>query len=262
MRRAASAIVTVLLVVLTAACSGNNGSAPSPTAPTPGVTAPTTIKSVDISSAFATGNMYQLVATARFSDGTTRIVTTAANWESSNTSVAIVSQTGLVTIVTTGNVDVRATYQGISGSFPLLVGAPPPRVTLQGVVWEIPPNQRPLPGARVEIVGGPDAGKSAVADSTGKYKFGDLYAGLIILKTTLNGYEMWQGGFTLFGDRQQDAWLSPTPPKDATGTMATARCKDGTWTWSQITKDACDANQGIAYLVCPGPLCNGLPAGR
>ncbi len=258
MRRLTYTIVMALIVVLIGACSGNSGST-SPTAPTPPVAAPATIKSVDVTSAYANGNMYQLVATVRYSDGTTRVVTTAARWDSSNTSVAIVSQTGLVTIISTGNVDVRANYQGVSGSFPLLVGAPPPRATLQGTVWEVAPNQRALPGARVEIMDGPDGGKVAVADSAGNYKFSELYAGLIILKTTLSGYETWQGGFTLSGDRKEDAWLSPTPPKDRTGATATARCKDGTWTWSQDKNDACGANGGIAYFVCPGPFCNGLP---
>jgi hypothetical protein len=247
---------TLVAAALFSAC-GNTGSnsATSPTTPTPTAPAGATVTTVTVTSASASASMFQLTASARFSDGTAREVTTSARWDSSNAAVALVSQSGLVTIVATGDVEVRATYQGVTGSFPLKVAAPPPRVTLRGMVWEVPPHQRPLAGARVEIMDGPDKGKSTVADSTGTYRLSGLSSGVLVLGASLDGYQNWEGGLTLSSDRQQDAWLTPKPPKDATGAPATARCEDGTWSWSQDVSAVCAANGGIAYVVCPGLLC-------
>ena len=50
-------------------------------------------------------------------------------------------------------------------------------------------------------------------------------------------------------DRQVEIVLFPTPPKDANGMDATARCADGTWSWAQTRADACTANGGIAYAL-------------
>jgi uncharacterized protein YjdB len=66
----------------------------------------------------------QLTATGHLADGTTRDVTASSTWESSNTQLALVSQSGLVTALGKGDVDVRATYQGITGSMHLSVALP------------------------------------------------------------------------------------------------------------------------------------------
>ena len=50
------------------------------------------------------------------SDGTTQDVTSLATWQSSNTSDATVSTSGLVTGVAAGTVVVQATYQNVTGS--------------------------------------------------------------------------------------------------------------------------------------------------
>ena len=38
---------------------------------------------------------------------------------------------------------------------------------------------------------------------------------------------------------------------------ATARCKDKTWAFTADPNAACSRNGGVAYFVCPGPLCAG-----
>ena len=57
---------------------------------------------------------------ARFTDGTTRDVTTTAQWDTSNPSLATVTNAGVVTLVGAGDVEVRATYQSVSGTLRLM----------------------------------------------------------------------------------------------------------------------------------------------
>ena len=58
-------------------------------------------------------------------------------------------------------------------------------------------------------------------------------------------------------DREIDVELFPTPPVNAAGASATARCGDGSWRWALTRGEACTANGGVVYGICPGPLCDG-----
>ena len=49
--------------------------------------------------------------------------------------------------------------------------------------------------------------------------------------------------------------LYQTPPTDASGASATARCNDGSWSQATTRQDARTADRGVASRVCPGPLC-------
>jgi hypothetical protein len=74
-----------------------------------------------------------MTAMARLSDGTSQDVTRSATWESSNQAVATVSPAGMVTVVGAGELDVRATYQSVSGSMHLRVAnVPAAEVTIAG----------------------------------------------------------------------------------------------------------------------------------
>ena len=55
--------------------------------------------------------------------GTTQDVSAQAAWASANPTIAIVSGTGLVTGVATGDVDVRATYQNFTGAKSITIGS-------------------------------------------------------------------------------------------------------------------------------------------
>jgi Bacterial Ig-like domain (group 2) len=70
------------------------------------------------------GRTFQMTATARFSNGG-QDVTNAASWESSNPSVGPISSGGLLTGLATGTTVVTATYQGKSGSLPVIVSNTP-----------------------------------------------------------------------------------------------------------------------------------------
>jgi hypothetical protein len=96
--------------------AGACGSSSNPTTPTPPAGTVTTVTAASRSS-----STIQLAAVARLSDGSERDVSTLATWQSSNAVLASVSPTGLVTMFGTGEVDIRATYQSVSGSLHLLV---------------------------------------------------------------------------------------------------------------------------------------------
>jgi hypothetical protein len=253
--RTALAITTLVIV---AACMVACGSS-SPTTPTP--TPPSvTLTGVKVTAASPLAMTFQLIATARFSDGTTRDVTSAAQWASSNPALATVAPTGMVTVAGSGEVELRATYQTVTDSLRLaVVLAPQPTVKLSGVVREVKPNEHPMAGVRVDITAGLDAGKFVISDRSGNYQFTGLTQGKITITATMTGYEPWQASnLTLTADRPEDVWLVPIPPKDGSGGTATARCNDGSWSWSRENTGpaaACAANGGVAYRVCPGPFC-------
>jgi uncharacterized protein YjdB len=62
---------------------------------------------------------HQCAAVANFSDGSNQTVTQQAAWTSSNTAVATVDSTGLVRHRFSGQVQIRAAFQGLTGSITL-----------------------------------------------------------------------------------------------------------------------------------------------
>ncbi len=115
--------ITILAVAITSAIGCDKNATLTPTSPTT-PTAPT-ITSIVVSSTSTTSASFQLAAAARMSDGTSRDVTSTSTWDSSNPSLATVSQGGLVTVLGTGELDVRATYQGVTGTLHMLVARQP-----------------------------------------------------------------------------------------------------------------------------------------
>jgi hypothetical protein len=105
------AVASVVMINL-AAC----GNSPSPTAPSA-----VTVATIGVTSASQATASFQLTATARLSDGSARDVTSTAAWTSSNALIATVSPTGMITVVGSGELDVRAVYQNITGALHLSV---------------------------------------------------------------------------------------------------------------------------------------------
>ena len=64
----------------------------------------------------AVGASSQFTATAVQADGSSAIVTSLAGWRSSNTAVATVSSSGVVSGVQAGQVEIAATYAAVTGS--------------------------------------------------------------------------------------------------------------------------------------------------
>jgi hypothetical protein len=247
-------VVSVALLMLVA-CSGNKDTSPTAPTPSPGVT----VTSVTISNTSKTSSTLQLGAVARMSDGSTRDVTTSALWQTSNAALATISSTGMLTVVGSGEVEARATYQAVVGTLKLVVTASAANTfTLVGVVREVAPAAKLVSDVRVVITAGADAGASVVTDASGQFRFNALSAGVIAMEATKDGYELWRvANLDMDENRALDVTLYPKPPANASGARATARCNDGTWSWATTRTEACPANGGMAYGVCPGPLCDG-----
>lgn len=112
--------VFMLGTVLLSACSKGSPTAPSPT-PSPTVTV--TSIAVTGSNAVDVRTTSRLTATATKSDGTTEDVTSTATWQSSNTAVATVSNSGQVTAVSPGSSTISAAFEGRTGQLNLEVRA-------------------------------------------------------------------------------------------------------------------------------------------
>lgn len=77
-----------------------------------------TITGVTIAAASAftgVGQQIQFTATATKSDGTTENVTASSTWQSTNSNVLSIAPSGVATSVSEGDVQVKATYQLVSG---------------------------------------------------------------------------------------------------------------------------------------------------
>lgn len=103
-------------IVFLVACGGT-ATQPSPTA--------LSVRSVTVV-LVAGSTAYQGSAVAAFSDGSSREVTSEAQWTVSDPSVAAVTPAGQVTVLKAGSTDVRATYRAVVGSAALTVASPPP----------------------------------------------------------------------------------------------------------------------------------------
>jgi hypothetical protein len=258
MRRAClSAAVLSALVLAACGDHASNGNPTAPTTPTPTPTPTATVRAVTVTSTGTNPSSFQMGARADMSDGASRDVTMLSKWESSNATIATVSATGVLTVLGSGQVEVRATYQNVTGAMNLLVSAPRPTTfAISGVAIETPPSGKVVSGVVVQVTEGPDAGQTATTDEGGLYRFASLRTAPLTLEARKSGYLLWRvTNLMLDRDRQVEIVLFPTPPKNADGVDATARCNDSTWTWSQTRAEACAANGGIAYAVCPGPLC-------
>jgi hypothetical protein len=244
--------LAIVALMMIAACAGS-GTATTPNAPTPAMS----VSAVTVTSLVSSSTTFQLSAVARMSDGTVRDVTASAVWASSNPSLAIVSSAGLLTVVGSGEIEARATYQGVLGALRIVVTRPPPQAVyaVSGVSREAAPTARVLADLRIEITGGPDSGMVVITDAGGFFHF-TLAPGLIAMQATKDGYEIWKiANLTMDQNRVFDITMYLNPPRNSAGSIATARCIDGTWSWAQTRARACTENGGVAYGQCPGPIC-------
>jgi hypothetical protein len=259
MKRGSVYLALAAVVALTIACDSNkSGSPTAPTTPTP---APGVgVRAIVVGSAAASASTIQMTAKADLMDGTTQDVTRSAQWTVSDTSLAAISPGGMLTVLHSGHVDVSATYQSVSGTLGMTLSAPQPTqpttFALSGVAQETPPTTRPLEGVKITIIQGPDTGKSTTSDSFGMFRLSQLQPGVIGAEAVKDGYFVWRlTNLTIERDQDVSVLLYPTPPKDASGAYATARCNDASWSWAMTRAEACTQNGGIAYVVCPGPMC-------
>lgn len=124
-----------------------------------------------------------------------------------------------------------------------------------GMVVSVEKPSRSLSDARVDVIAGANAGASTVSDSSGTFALMGLTPGTLTLLISKAGFQTWMTrDLLLDSDAKVVAELFPIPPTNASG-PATGRCNDGSWTWARTLPEACMNAGGIAYGVCPGPLC-------
>lgn len=118
----------LILMLVAASCGGSGVGSSGPQDPTSGGSGNTgktpALASITISPSspnVAAGATTQLVATAAFSDGTTLDITATVKWSSSDSGVATVGSTGLVTASVSGATTIRAEKDGITGDVTLTV---------------------------------------------------------------------------------------------------------------------------------------------
>jgi hypothetical protein len=151
---------------------------------------------------------FQLTASAAFSDGSNRDVTTSAAWVTSDPQVATVAATGRVTVLQSGEIDVRATYESVMGSVHLVV-AVPQKFTLTGIVRENGADGAIVDGARVQIVIGP----FAYTDLQGAFTLRGVPSGRAILEVSKDGYQVWSDDLVVDHDMEvTGVFLHPTCP--------------------------------------------------
>jgi hypothetical protein len=148
-------------------------------------------------------------ATAMLSNGTTLQVTSVATWQSSNTAVASVSASGVVTGVSVGMVDVSAAYQTISGSAHLVVSRA--TFTIAGSVTD-GTSGGVLPGIQVQITDGENLGKSAQTDATGAYSLAGIAGGSMTLAASAVSYQTTSRSITVNADTRVDFVLPRAAP--------------------------------------------------
>jgi Bacterial Ig-like domain (group 2) len=129
----------------------------------------------------AAGATQQLAVLASYSNGASTNVTASATYASNSTSVATVSQSGLVTAMGTGNATVIASYGGLSASVSIAVSISSATYSLSGSAGAA--------SATVALSGaaGP-AGTSATASNSGTFSFSSLPSGSYIITPSLAGY--------------------------------------------------------------------------
>jgi len=193
MKRACLAVISVLMAV---ACGGDES---VPTTPTVNAFSfaiqgpPPTV---------GPGQMAQLKAVARSTDGSERDVTAEARWTSSQPQIATVDA-GVITGHALGRTGIRATYQS-RDDFLTLVVKPESTFILSGDITE--PGPVSIDGATVAVLGGPL--NQVTANSVGFYEvFG--VSGTVTLRVSKPGYLDETRTLTVTQDQRLDLQIRP-----------------------------------------------------
>jgi hypothetical protein len=74
-----------------------------------------------------------------------------------------------------------------------------------------------VPSATVQVVGGPNAGRTALTDESGFYSLPSLLQGNVTVRVTRSGYESTETTAVLSADRLLDLLITALPPPPFTG---------------------------------------------
>jgi hypothetical protein len=193
MRIRAYLVGTLACLAITAGWVAGCGGKSTPVAPT--VATPTVAALIVKGNPVLTspGQTTQLTLQATLSDGSTKDVTSTAQWFTSNGAVVTVSPAGLATAMGFGRASVSGGY-GPGAAPASVITAPAFLITvlpegtyiLSGRVTE--GDNLPIANARVEIVGGAMSDRVAMTGGAGNYAFNGV-SGVAQVRATKDGYE-------------------------------------------------------------------------
>jgi Bacterial Ig-like domain (group 2) len=162
------------------------GDPPKPTAPSPSATV-TALAIATPPASMKAGETFQLAAIATLSNGLPATTGFTVQWTASDTSVVIVSATGLITAQADGNATISASANSITASVPIKVRSGGRIVT--GVVTESAPTQDTgIPGALVAVADGLYAGETTTADARGAFTLRNVN-GIVNLRISAQHFE-------------------------------------------------------------------------
>jgi hypothetical protein len=112
-----------------------------------------------------------------------------AMWSTSDTTIATINSTGLVTALRAGEVAIRVGYQD-AAAFQVVWVVPGQGIhgtsrTLAGRVLSM---VGPLPGVLMEILNGPNAGRAMTTSADGRFYMADLRDGPFTIRLSKPGY--------------------------------------------------------------------------
>ena len=229
----------------------------------------------------ATCGSLQYAATAIFSNGTTQDETNSATWTSSNTSVAVVSNTGLASGIGLGTTNIGATFSGIAAnSEPLSVDQLNSiRVSPSSVTQPLGSTQQFTAignftfasggSGDLDVSASPTFWNSsntdvATVDNTGNAT--TVGTGTTtITATSCDGITIGQATFIVGATAPQTLKITPAAPTIATGTTilftavellsdGSTQPLQGTVTWTSVTTTTAtiDASSGVALGIAAG----------
>lgn len=203
MKRACLAVISVLIAV---ACDGDK--TPTPTTPTANLV---TLVIQGPPPAIGPGQMAQVKAVARFTDGSERDVTAEARWTSTQPQIAEVNA-GVITGRALGRVVIRATYQSHDSSLAIVV-KPAGTFILSGNITE--PGPVSVDSATVTVLGG--SLNPVTTDSLGFYEVLGV-SGRVTLRVSKPGYLDDTRTLTVTQDEKLDVQIRPiSGPKPVAG---------------------------------------------
>ena len=193
-------------VIVASGCDkGATPTAPSPApSPAPPITSAELVpKALGVGCSLSLDG-YQCNAKAFFTlDGSNeQDVTGLSTWSSSDTSIATVNSVGMVNVLRTGDVAIRATYRGVDGfqSFRAEPGGYRAYFrTLSGFVKDAQDGSR-LEGVTVLIYAGVNGGRTTTTGRDGVYRFDNLDPGVFSMRFSKPGYASADRAFSLSGD--------------------------------------------------------------
>ena len=152
----------------------------------------------------APGATAQLTATAKYTDGSTRDVTSEAAWRSVTPDVLRVTAGGSVQAIARGETVIGADFQQVRGTKLMLV-LEPGTYKLYGRITE---ERESLEGATVEVVSGTGMGLRTTTDARGQYALYGV-AGSIRFRVSAHGFEDRTQDVTVSNHQVQNVELTP-----------------------------------------------------